>query len=543
MGPPKSKPKSLSFQEFKRRIDCFEYRWNSQSQSYYLFNPWTGETIFNTNFDLVNRTCSMWAAPDKFPSENAQTVSLYPEFYASRSWGRRKYVAWESRTAAATHISAVCRGFLARQLLRKRFRMRYHTCVDNFSGYLYFVDKENLQADTVWYKPRLAFPGDILPLQEDDPEDFLNGKKYSRQDFRKGPFMKVKGLNKRDKFKPKLEAFFVENPWRDSALGDYSEIDPENTSVNSVIAWMEGTKGSQLFNSEFHLMRTLSCDLSWRRIVDKMQECAGQLIIELFGLRNFAKSQVPIDSSGLLSYAANEAMYLCVSFIKDVEKKHPPLLKIFAMEAFYNIMSVRPGRLEYLNTNLVPEQGELRQAAVEKFIADRVTIFNRYLMVIPSEVINVYAKGAELPEPVQRPLPRSIEVIETSLQCLSVLAHEIETKEQMAFLVVQPILFALDICQEAAYVTLKGLQLLYNLCYRCESGQEAILAYCNTKDFFGKVHHNHSGDPDVMRQCRRLELALKQHGWRGHVEELITKELKHEEIAEDYLLPSEFERK
>ena len=56
------------------------------------------------------------------------------------------------------------------------------------------------------------------------------------------------------------------------------------------------------------------------------------------------------------------------------------------------------------------------------------------------------------------------------------------------------------------------------------------------------VHQNHSGDADVMRQCRRLELALKRFGWRGGVEELIAREMKNEEIDEEFLMVSEYER-
>ena len=63
--------------------------------------------------------------------------------------------------------------------------------------------------------------------------------------------------------------------------------------------------------------------------------------------------------------------------IRDNEKCFDVTLKIFATSAFYNLLSVRPGRLEYLNTNLVPEQGELRNAAVEAFLADRLSIFNK----------------------------------------------------------------------------------------------------------------------------------------------------------------------
>lgn len=44
-----------------------------------------------------------------------------------------------------------------------------------------------------------------------------------------------------------------------------------------------------------------------------------------------------------------------------------------------------------------------------------------------------------------------------------------------------------------------------------------------------------------MRQCRRVELALKKGGWRGHVENLITKEMQNEELGEEYLQISEYE--
>ena len=110
---------------------------------------------------------------------------------------------------------------------------------------------------------------------------------------------------------------------------------------------------------------------------------------------------------------------------------------------------------------------------------------------------------------------------------------------------------------------LHGLQLFYNLCYRCvsvlcdvnftqimmwcygrcESGQEAILTCCNPDDFIGGVVHNHSGDSDVMRQCRRLELALKHNGWRGQVETLITREMLGEALGQEHLQRATFTKK
>lgn len=63
--------------------------------------------------------------------------------------------------------------------------------------------------------------------------------------------------------------------------------------------------------------------------------------------------------------------------IRDNEKRYPVLLKIFAMRAFHNILSVRPGRLDYLNTDCILEQGEARDAAVEAYHKDLLTIFNK----------------------------------------------------------------------------------------------------------------------------------------------------------------------
>ena len=61
--------------------------------------------------------------------------------------------------------------------------------------------------------------------------------------------------------------------------------------------------------------------------------------------------------------------------IKDDSRSHSPLLKLFALEAMFNILSVRPSRAEYLNASLVPEQGELRHAALEIFYEKKFSIF------------------------------------------------------------------------------------------------------------------------------------------------------------------------
>lgn len=78
---------------------------------------------------------------------------------------------------------------------------------------------------------------------------------------------------------------------------------------------------------------------------------------------------------------------------------------------------------------------------------------------------------------------------------------------------------------------------------RCESGQEAILACCDPVQLVGGIKHSHSGDPDVMRQLRRVELALKHNGWRGQVESLVTREMRGEPVDEEHLQRASFQKK
>mmetsp|Transcript_12987 Transcript_12987/g.19545 ORF Transcript_12987/g.19545 Transcript_12987/m.19545 type:complete len:495 (-) Transcript_12987:1786-3270(-) len=473
----------------------------------------------------------MWAKPEKFPSINAKTTQLYPEYYASRRWGRRKFFGWNNDfDAASAHIATVMRGYMARLALRRYFRQRYHLQVCKFSGYCYYVDKYYPENDTSWFKPRLAFPGDILPaiVFEKDPEDYMQGEKYSRRNFTTGPYLKIQGLNKRNTVRSHQPAFYVENPWRMQAINSYNQIDFDHAAIGTIIAWMDGNKASQLIINEYHLLRAAICNNDWDRVLRCMQENLDNQLIQLYGFHSFSKTEVPLDPTGLLSFAASEVMDLCVETIRDPNSTIPQLVKVFALNAFHNILSIRAGRLEYLNTNSIHEIGDERQKAIERYLYGRLSIFVGFFSTIPTEIVMVYKKGQKDATPEDRPLQRAIDVLEAALKCLGVISQENEIKEQLALILIKPVMHCLEICQEESYITSLGLQLLYNFCYRCEMGQEALLSYCD-EEFFAGVRHNHSGDLDVMRNCRKLELAIQPGGWRGNVEEQITREFYDEE--------------
>jgi hypothetical protein len=55
MGPPKKGNVKPSYAEELRLYDIFEYRLNESDGSYYFYNPYTGETMFQTEFEDMDR--------------------------------------------------------------------------------------------------------------------------------------------------------------------------------------------------------------------------------------------------------------------------------------------------------------------------------------------------------------------------------------------------------------------------------------------------------------------------------------------------------
>lgn len=303
MGPPKARPRKTPYSEIQRRADCFEYRWDKHNGSYYLFNPWTGETVFSTNLYNLNRKYSMWAKPDKYPSKAAQNIQLFPEFYASKRWGRRRFSGWNSFEEAAVHMTAVARGFLARLHLRQYYRSRYYTMTDNYSGYYYFVDTFNPTADTSYYKPCLAFANDILPYVAEDADDYMQGDRYSKLDFKTGPLIKVSSLSKYDPVRSEITAFLVKNPDRQAAIRSYKELNLDNCDINDIIIFMDGEKPTHLQVTEYHYMRAAIIDHDWNLVLGIMKKHPQNLLVQLYGLHNLAKTEVPMDGgSGMIDY-------------------------------------------------------------------------------------------------------------------------------------------------------------------------------------------------------------------------------------------------
>jgi hypothetical protein len=179
--------------------------------------------------------------------EKLIALTGFDYFYSFYAIGRRDFDGWGSKEAAALHLTAVARGFLARKRLSHNFRQRYSTLACPFSSYLYFLDSEHPQAETSWYKPRLALPDDIRPYEVIDEEDFMRGKKFSDINFAAGPLYTTGKFGKGSKIHAiaSIEAFHKPNLWRDQAINTVEAIDIETSPLGSIIAWLDGSKTSR----------------------------------------------------------------------------------------------------------------------------------------------------------------------------------------------------------------------------------------------------------------------------------------------------------
>lgn len=297
MGPPKKIVKD-NYTERLAKIDTFEYRWNADSQQYFLFNPYTGETIMTTDLNYLNRSKSMWGEPDSEISKEASTVLLYPEYYKSRIWGRRPFKGWKNKKDAATHIIAVVRGFLARRYLGHYFRSRYSRAKCKYSNYFYFIDSFFPNNDTSWYKPLLAFPWDIKSKIEHDPEDYMGDDKYTYRGYINGPYTKIDGVGKSKKMRSVNPAFFVPNTWRKFAISKQEEIELDEFPMGSTIAWFDGIVAVELYIDEYAQMRAAIVGNNWSKVLYYMRLYPDNILTQVYGLYSFSKSKVQLEASG-----------------------------------------------------------------------------------------------------------------------------------------------------------------------------------------------------------------------------------------------------
>lgn len=555
MGPPKKKPPREGVDHRIQHENHFEYRWDTTQGHYYLFNPYTGETILGEDYNSIDRYTSMWHPPDKFVSKEAYSIQLWPQGYASRKWGIRSYdfardehgeVTFESYTQAATVIQSAYRGYVDRQHLREYFRARYFTEKCKFSHYLYFVDRWTMDDhgyDTVWTKPMLARPGDIVANATIDPDDHMSdGDKYTYRGFVKGPYLKQESLGKGNCTRAVQTAFTVENKWRSQAVSKYEDIDLDKSKLGDVIAWFDDLKVVPLPISNYVQVRAAICGNNWDKVLEVLDRYPDKVLTRMYCYHSFSKTDVPMEGNKL-SFASAEVLKRLITTFSDKHNKTNPLEKTFMLNALHNLLFTRAGRAEFLDTSHINSgNSDERQREIERFMKRRVMMLNKYLAVIDMDVTTFKEPGAIRLTKERIPSPRGCALVAASLQVLHDLSWEIELKEPMSEHCTEFIYYALKRCKLDGAVQMFGMKVLYSLVYRCESGQEHVLANDST-GLLETVRENHGGDPEVEFSARRLELALKRDGWRGNVERCMSLEIKGKKIPDKFLRVSPYERR
>ena len=485
MGPPKKRPPRTGVDKRISQENHFEYRWDTTAGHYYLFNPYTGETILGEDHNNINRNLSMWHKPDKFASKEAYSIQLWPQGYASRKWGVRKYEfevdqngerTFAGYARAATVIKAAYRGYVDRQALSEYYRKRYFTSECKFSRYLYFVDTVYMATqgyDTEWHKPLCAKPYDIRGQVTVDPDDHMaDGDKYGYRGFEKGPYLKQESIGKGNCTRAVQLAFTVANPYRELAVSRYEEINLEKHQIGDVIAWFDGLKVVPLPISSYVQVRAAICHNNWDKTLEVMDKYKDHTLTRLYCWHSFSKTEVPMDGIRL-SFAAAEVLARLIKFFDNKYSRCPAVERNFMLNALHNLLVLKAGRMEFLSTAHLPNTGnsDERARAVEKFIKGRISIMNRDLAEIDMDVTTFKSKETGVTR-VRTPSSRGCSVVAAALLVLQDLSWEIELKEPMSEFITEYIYYAMKRCKLDGTIQIFGCGIFYSLCYRCESGQE-----------------------------------------------------------------------
>lgn len=376
----RKQPNLEKYSDYLRKLDSFEQRWEPSQGYFYLFNPFTGETLNQTG-NFYDRSQSTWAPPEK-TSKIVDLIELFPIRYASRTRGRRKMVDFEDEEDAATRISALVRGWLARQALRAYYRDRYKRVLDTASGYYYFHDYWDPTVEPSWYKPTLAFPTDIpvYDPSDDDIQEFMKrGDKYTYREFTKGPYLRLAGIGKLQTTRAKHGHFYNRNPVRETAVINPEDLDLDKYPVYAIVPLIDGHKLKEVLVSDYMQMRSACVENNWAMVYRIMRLYPERMLTQIYGMHSFSKIDIILDASGALIESARQALRMCYDVIlRAVSDNISPTLVTFTLHALYHFISFPPGRAEFFE--LTNEEGKSAAAEREahKRISKRLLALGRY---------------------------------------------------------------------------------------------------------------------------------------------------------------------
>ena len=536
--------KDLKYSQLRFCDDYFENRFNKDTGKYYYFNPYTGETILDAESGYLDRSKSFWAQPDAFPSEKAKATTMYPVWYACRNGGpyrkRKGPYVYNNIEEAALRITTTAIGWLTRQNIRRIINQRYYKFIDISSKYFYFVD--NKTKSTSWYKPRLAFPTDILK-KEDMRDAGDNFRNYS-----KGPVIARVGLGK-TKLSPYRKPITLRDDDDVPPPPEPELIDLEVPDHRLVSTWFDSSIPKL---GDYYLLYELMLQNNWDTILDQYKKaCAiNHKLIKMFCLYAFQRMALEIENEkGFMSNTCVEVMDLMLQKFENEGHtlKYGCNEMQFAVLTLQHMLSQHAGRREFYSTTSVEDdedimesgvEGPVRSAKMEEYLQNKMDILVKYLRHIPVELI----RDKKTLEDFESPTRRAVDFAAVLINCLAYLAHEPLERDLLAVHCAKYVFNAIKVCIHESAVVSVGFRCCYNFCYMCKDGQDTLLDLldefgADISDYINAARMNelHS-DYEVQREARRLELSLQTDGWRGKVEEQITREMMEKREGYDLSL-------
>ncbi len=89
------------------------------------------------------------------------------------------------------------------------------------------------------------------------------------------------------------------------------------------------------------------------------------------------------------------------------------------------------------------------------------------------------------------------------------------------------ILHSLLLCADDVAPVVSGLRCLYNFCFRCQEAHQIVIDHVGPEHMtidvaMERIREGSAfSEFETRREFHRLQLALKDEGWRGNVEDLM----------------------
>ena len=522
----KPKTRFQAWSEQTITADVFERRFNSTDGSIYMFNPFSGEIITDFAED-INRHKSHWRPPDPFPErapKEAQVQRLFPCFFAGRGIVRA-FGGWGGdRQLAARALTSAARGLIARARLRRRLEATFVKVLDKHTQHYFFFDKSTGVAS--WTKPRLAGP---FCIKVEAP-DLRNDTRTVEAAYCDGPVHRSKlGKGRLSRYRqpgppeqPPISAREPEVPNLDS------------TPFRIMQLWIDENLGQlELYAPLKECMQ----EEDWYTLVEVAEARPDDALCQMVCAHAFGR--MPIGP-GLEEVCFPDAARTIGFLVASLEISHAKHLygcnqQLFIGTALLCMLQKHPCRKKFFSTaHLDEEAQEGLSGAAEAYIERRMLVFVKMLRSIPVEVAWVqgekgYQKGVAGKARVQIavPTPRAVEMVEAILQIVGALLHERETREVVAERTAPFVVHALRVCNSEPFVLQYGLRCLYNSAFMSPVGWECLTYRTEAAKLVDEIRQGPlGGDDEVLKDLRRVELALEPEGWGGNVERQIEEEMK-----------------